>query len=301
MSTRQQGCQGHRLWYKRRVSTIDPTTAPGPIRDWLSGAQALVDTELDRLLSLPKIAESDPVYRLGEAMRYAVLGAGKRLRPALVLASCEACGGKAEMALPAAAAIEMLHAYTLVHDDLPAMDDDKERRGRATVHIAYDEATAILVGDALLTLAFQCIATLPRGAADAVQLLATRSGHRELLAGQMLDLQWQAAAHTPTAIELQRLHAAKTGALFAAACELGAIAAGADAGTRRNLASYGMDVGVAFQHADDLDDGDFADHAEAASKQRSALAKAAESCLDDLGDTASLLRSYAQWIGSAGS
>jgi geranylgeranyl diphosphate synthase type II len=283
------------------VSTIDPTTAPARIRDWLHSSKTLVDSELQQLIPYPELAPSDPVYRLADAMRYALLGAGKRLRPALVLAACEACGGTQPMALPAAAAIEMLHAYTLVHDDLPAMDDDEERRGRATVHIEYDEATAILVGDALLTLAFHSMASLEVGAADAVQLLAGRSGHRELLAGQMLDLQWQAAAHSPTALELERLHAGKTGALFAAACELGAIAAGANPATRAKLAAYGMEVGIAFQHADDLDDGDFAEHADARNHRRQALAKSAESQLGELGDAASLLRDYAQWIGSAGS
>ncbi len=260
----------------------------------------MVDTELSSLLLLPDLPASDPEYRLGEAMRYALLGGGKRLRPALVLAACEACGGDAKQALPAAAAIEMLHAYTLVHDDLPAMDDDEERRGRATVHIQYDEATAILVGDALLTLAFGTMATLSQGAAEAVILLAKRAGQNELLAGQMLDLQWQQAEHTPTASELERLHAGKTGALFSAACELGAIAAGATSANQELLASYGMDVGIAFQHADDLDDGDFAEQAKRAGERRLELAANAESKLDTLGEAASLLRGFAQWIGNAG-
>jgi hypothetical protein len=115
----------------------------------------------------------------------------------------------------------------------------------------------------------------------------------------MLDLQWQAAAHTPNIAELQRLHAGKTGALFSAACELGAIAAGASAQTREQMARYGLDVGIAFQHADDLDDGDFAEQAASASKLRVELAASAEQALSSLGDAASLLRSFAQWIGSA--
>ena len=281
------------------MSTIDPTTAPQSIQDWLAGARKLVDKELASRLRLPALSEDDPVYRLAEAMRYAVLGGGKRLRPALVLATCEACGGTEEDALPAAAAIEMLHAYTLVHDDLPAMDDDDERRGRATVHIKYDEATAILVGDALLTFAFETLATSKRGAAEAVLLLASRAGHEDLLGGQMLDLGWQTAEHTPDLVELERLHAAKTGALFSAACELGAIAAGANKETRGKMAEYGLQVGIAFQHADDLDDGDFATQAQHAAKQRIELSRSAAQALDLLGDSGALLRSFAQWIGSA--
>ena len=282
------------------MSTIDPKTAPASIRQWLASARQVVDAELNRVLQLPDLPDSDPVHRLGEAMRYAVLGAGKRLRPALALAACEACGAARERGLPAAAAIEILHAYTLVHDDLPAMDDDDERRGRATVHIKYDEATAILVGDGLLTLAFATLAKLAQGSADAVALLAARSGRDELLGGQMLDLQWQAAEHKPNLAEIERLHAAKTGALFSAACELGAIAAGASSSTRAAMGRYGLDVGVAFQHADDLDDGDFAEQADTANKRRIELASRAAQQLDELGDSASLLRNFATWIGSAG-
>lgn len=281
------------------MSTIDPRTAPTSTREWLASARQVVDQELDRVLQLPDLPESDPVYRLGEAMRYAVLGAGKRLRPSLALAACEACGGTGEDALPAAAAIEILHAYTLVHDDLPAMDDDDERRGRPTVHIKYDEATAILVGDGLLTLAFGTLASLSRGAGEAVALLAQRSGRDELLGGQMLDLAWQNAEHTPTLAELERLHAGKTGALFSAACELGAIAAGASAETRKAMAGYGLDVGVAFQHADDLDDGDFAEQADQAGKRRHELASRAAQELEALGEPGATLRDFATWIGSA--
>jgi geranylgeranyl pyrophosphate synthase len=115
----------------------------------------------------------------------------------------------------------------------------------------------------------------------------------------MLDLQWQAADHTPTLDELERLHAAKTGALFSAACELGAIAAGASKGMQADMASYGLDVGIAFQHADDLDDGDFAEQADTAGKRRKELSSRAEQTLHDLGEGASSLRIFAQWIGSA--
>src|SRR5689334_2409040 len=155
----------------------------------LGEARVTVDAELERVLAeRPGDAGDDP-GKLREAMRYAVLGGGKRLRPALVLAAARAAGGGDEgAALAAAAAVELLHAYTLVHDDLPAMDDDDERRGKPTVHIAFGEATAILVGDALLTEAFATLARLTTGAADAVRVLAARAGTRGLLAGQCRDL-----------------------------------------------------------------------------------------------------------------
>src|SRR5689334_10535088 len=130
--------------------TLAPASAPPELAAFLDEARALVDAELDRRLRPP----ADDPGRLGEAMHYAATGPGKRLRPALVLAAAEACGATREQALPAAAAIEMLHTYTLIHDDLPAMDDDDERRGRPTVHVAYGEAIAILAGDGLLTAAF---------------------------------------------------------------------------------------------------------------------------------------------------
>lgn len=281
------------------MSTISLQSAPAVISEWLGEARSLIDSELSDRLRVPNLAVDDPVYRLADAMRYAVLGDGKRLRPALVLAAAHACGGTTKQALPAAAAIEILHAYTLVHDDLPAMDDDDERRGRPTVHLKYDYATAILAGDALLTQAFACCAELGTGAAQAVAVLAKRAGRDELLGGQMLDLMWQAAKHEPDLDELERLHRGKTGALFAAACELGAIAVGQAPEICARLARYGMQVGVAFQHADDLDDGDFPEAADAARKRRVQLADAARDELSALGEEAELLRSFAQWIGHA--
>jgi geranylgeranyl diphosphate synthase, type II len=205
-----------------------------------------------------------------EAMRYAALAPGKRIRPALVVAACEAAGGARAAALPAAAAVEMLHAYTLVHDDLPAMDDDDERRGRPTVHRAFDEATAILAGDGLLTAAFAAAAEVG-GAAVAV--LAARS--TEVLAGQALDLAAADGATPATLAELERIHRAKTGALFAASAELGAISAGASDEARSALAGYGMAIGTAFQYADDVDDGDFPEWRDAAAERRVELGREA--------------------------
>src|SRR5690606_26945257 len=142
---------------------------------------------------------------------------GKRLRPALLLAAADAFGGTVEGALPAAAAVELIHAYSLVHDDLPAMDDDALRRGQPTVHVAFGEATAILAGDGLLTLAFAALAELPERAGAAVAVLARRAGMGELLAGQALDLAAAAGPGPQTLAELEAIHAGKTGALFAAA------------------------------------------------------------------------------------
>jgi geranylgeranyl pyrophosphate synthase len=268
----------------------------------LDEARGAVDRDMERRLPLP--AEAGPHRRLVEAMRYAALAPGKRLRPALALAACEAVGAPAAAALPAASAVELLHTYTLVHDDLPAMDDDDERRGRPTVHRAYDEATAILVGDGLLTAAFAALADLGGAAGAAVTVLARRSGADELLAGQAIDL---AAADAAAAADdddaavtldaLEVLHARKTGALFAAACELGAIAGGAGAEVRRALADYGMALGIAFQHADDLDDGDFAQHRAAAARRRVELANQAAALADGLGERGALLAEIARWVG----
>src|SRR4029079_6831824 len=166
------------------MATLAPSSAPPALSAFLEDARRAVDAELERRLAPP----ADDPGKLAEAMHYAATGPGKRLRPALVIAACEACGGTRAAALPAASAIEMLHAYTLVHDDLPAMDDDDERRGRPTVHVAFGEAIAILAGDGLLTQAFGALADLGARAGDAVRVLAARAGALELLGGQAIDL-----------------------------------------------------------------------------------------------------------------
>ena len=266
---------------------IDPAAAPPAVARLLAEARALVDREMDRRLALP--AGEDAATRLVEAMRYAALAPGKRIRPALVMAACEAAGGARIDAQAAAAAIEILHSYTLVHDDLPAMDDDDERRGRPTVHRAFDEATAILAGDGLLTAAFAAAAEL--GAA-AVAALAARSS--EVLAGQALDLAAEGSA--PASLDqLERIHRAKTGALFAASAELGAIAAGASPERRAALASYGMAIGIAFQYADDVDDGDFPALAEQAAQRRVALGEVAIRLAEQLPNPDVLIQ-LARWI-----
>lgn len=272
-------------------ATLAPSSAPTELAKFLDDARIAVDGELERRLAIP----ADDPGRLAEAMHYAATGPGKRLRPALLIAAAEACGGTREAALPAAAAIEMLHAYTLVHDDLPAMDDDDERRGRPTVHIAFGEAIAILAGDGLLTAAFGTLATLGARAGDAVAVLARRSGVAELLGGQAIDLTTSREALT-TLAAIERLHAAKTGALFAAAAELGAISAGADVPTRTRLATFGMAIGIAFQHADDRDDAELVEHAAAAARRMRELCDEAITAVAPL--KSAILDGFARWIAS---
>ena len=192
---------------------------------------------------------------LTDAIRYAVLGPGKRLRPLLCIQSCRAVGGDEEQAFPPAAAIEMVHCFSLIHDDLPAMDDDDLRRGRPTVHKQFDDATAILAGDALLTLAFEVLAdprTHDNGSvrADLVAALATAAGAHGMVGGQMLDLAAESIQLDMGGItRLQRL---KTGALIAFSCEAGAILGHASTEPREALRGYAHDLGLTFQIADDL-------------------------------------------------
>ena len=275
--------------------TLDPRAAPERLREFLDAARARIDTELEHRLA---VRGADP-GRLRAAMHYAATGPGKRLRPALVLAAAAACGDDST-ALPAAIALELLHAYTLVHDDLPAMDDDDERRGRPTVHIAFGEAIAILAGDGLLTQAFGCLAELGPRAAPAVATLAARAGALELLAGQAIDLALGEHA-APDLATIEDLHAKKTGALFAAAAELGAIAAGAPDATRAALARYGMCIGIAFQHADDRDDGELTEHAADAARRARELGAEAAALAAALGPAAAVLVELATWIGGPGS
>lgn len=192
---------------------------------------------------------------LGEAVRYAALSPGKRIRPLFVMASCEAAGGTWRQALPAAVALEAIHAFSLVHDDLPAMDDDDFRRGLPTTHKKFGEATAILAGDALVAFAFQELVELRRfvGASrvnDAVRRLAAASGGEELIAGQALDI--AAEGREVDEEEVRTIHLRKTGALFACAMALGGIAAGTRRATVDALEQSGRHLGLAFQIHDDL-------------------------------------------------
>ena len=193
----------------------------------------------------------DGPERLVEAMRYALFTGGKRIRPAMTLAACEAAGGEALAAVDEGIALELVHTYSLVHDDLPAMDDDTVRRGQPTVHVKFDEAIAILAGDALLTEAFTVLAARDVSAerrARACRVLADAAGQRGMVGGQIRDIE----VPEPTEAALSRMHAEKTGALFVAACRLGAIAAGAAPDVEERLVTCGRAVGEAFQVSDDL-------------------------------------------------
>ncbi|HUG90956.1 MAG TPA: farnesyl diphosphate synthase [Planctomycetaceae bacterium] len=219
--------------------------------------------ELDSLLTglresvnvrLRQYLELDCPERLRDAMAYSLLAGGKRLRPVLVLLAAEACGGTLESALPAACAIEMVHTYSLIHDDLPAMDDDRLRRGQPTNHVVFGEADAILAGDALLTLSFEVLArdTRPLDVAAACCVdLARAAGAAGMVGGQVADL---AAERTgaPTLAQLESIHRRKTGALLSCGLTLGGRIGGADLEALSALESYGKSVGLAFQIADDL-------------------------------------------------
>jgi len=221
-------------------------------KSYLSSLRLQVDETLERLLPAPR----GPAEKLAEAMRYAVMAGGKRLRPIIAIAACEAAGGEIGDALEPAAALELIHTYSLIHDDLPAMDDDDLRRGRPTTHRAYGEAEAILAGDALLTLAFEILGSLPQGPhleqrrADSVVVAARRAGAAGMVGGQMADL--AAEGEAVNSDQLRWIHRHKTGALLAASAEIGAIHAGAGGQIRTAFAGFGEALGLAFQIADDI-------------------------------------------------
>jgi geranylgeranyl pyrophosphate synthase len=222
----------------------------------LARALAAERTRIDAALGALLPREDAWPQRLHRAMRYAVLGGGKRLRPILMRVACRAAGGDENAVIEAACALEMVHTYSLVHDDLPAMDDDTLRRGRATLHVAFDEATAILAGDALLAEGFAVLARYPEGEVFAIRralacaALARAVGSAGMVGGQMEDL--EAAGETPDAERLDRIHRAKTGALLSASMEIGALLAGASEGCCARLAAFGARLGLAFQIADDI-------------------------------------------------
>jgi len=276
---------------------------------------------------------ADVPRRLTDALRYAVLAPGKRLRPALVLWAARACSQESEAeawraAGPAAVAVELIHAYSLVHDDLPAMDDDDLRRGRPTCHRAFDEATAILCGDALQPLAFETLTTgLPAAVAGrACLVLARAAGAAALVGGQVDDLAvergWVAPPAGMSAAEqvawMERIHRRKTGALFRAALELGGLAVAADAAQLAALDRFGRAFGLCFQIADDLLDAEGDESAVGkrvgkdaargkltyptvlggpeARRQAVALADEAAAAAAELGEPASELAALAHWI-----
>ena len=247
--------------------------AVSPPMEFLEQAQTLRD-QVDRALRRELNFSADCPSPLGEAVRYAGLGPGKRLRPILVLLAAEACGGTREDAMATAVAVECVHAYSLVHDDLPAMDDDDLRRGRSTCHRAFDEPTAILAGDALLTRAFEILATSIQPAETAIRcigLLAQAAGAEGMVGGQMQDLLASASAADDTvsveaAVEegsvaekeqkLEAMHRKKTGALFVASLQLGGMVSGGTEADQAALRDFGEKIGLAFQIVDDLLDVD---------------------------------------------
>lgn len=197
--------------------------------------------------------ENDPQKQLYEAMRYSLLAGGKRIRPVLVLEFCRICGGDWKKALPFAAAIEMVHTYSLIHDDLPCMDNDDYRRGRLTNHKVYGEAQAVLAGDALLTAAFETVAEAdadPRVIAQIVGILAGCAGERGMVGGQILDIDGEGKRLSEE--QVHTIHRLKTGALISAACRMGAAAAGASEAQMQAAGAYAESIGLAFQIRDDM-------------------------------------------------
>ena len=283
----------------------------------LSQAAALTEAALDVLLPLP----AGPEARLSEAMRYAALGGGKRLRAFLVIESARMFAVSETCAARTAAAVEMLHAYSLVHDDLPAMDNDDLRRGKPSCHRAFDEATAILAGDALQTRAFEVLAdpdthSDPQARSDLVLTFAAAVGARGMVGGQMIDMVTE--GKVLDAAQVTRLHALKTGRLIQFSAEAGAILGRAPLPQRHHLAAYGRDLGAAFQIADDLLDaegdtqslGKTAGKDEAAGKatmvavlgrerardQAELLSRQAAHHLESFGDKAGLLAALAEFV-----
>ena len=287
------------------AAAVQPTGSPAAIDAWVERERRAIDALLDARLPAPSAegpTGGDP-GRLIEAMRYSLLAPGKRLRPLLALAAAEAVGGesrRADEAVQAACcAVELVHCYSLIHDDLPAMDDDDFRRGRPSNHKAFGEATAILAGDALLTLAFEWIAEGGQGAragahVRAALALARGAGMRGMVRGQARDL---GEAAPVTILALEQLHAEKTAALFRAAVEIGGAVAGAGERQMRALGASGERFGVAFQHADDLDDADQPALAGAARERLGALVAEAEEALAPLGARAARLTALAQAVG----
>lgn len=241
-------------------------TMPEPLHSYFETRRKQVDQALNHFLDT---TQSDPEI-IHEAMRYSVFAGGKRLRPVLVLAAAECCGASPERALPTAAAMELIHTYSLVHDDLPAMDDDDLRRGRPTNHKVYGEAIAILAGDALLTKAFELIGenakirgVKPQAVSEVVRLIADGAGTFGMIGGQVLDIQmeggkWRkknghsANGKTDTEQILSSIHRLKTAALIRTSLQAGAVLAGASPKNMLHLGDYGERIGLAFQIADDV-------------------------------------------------
>jgi geranylgeranyl diphosphate synthase, type II len=220
------------------------------LREYLTRQQQLVDTELGRLLP----TEDTPPQTIHRAMRYSLFAGGKRIRPILCIEAARAVSGECDSAIAAACSLELIHTYSLIHDDLPALDNDDYRRGKLTNHKVFGDAMAILAGDSLLTLAFQVLAQLDAPDARKTRMiaeLATASGTvGGMIGGQVADIEGE--GKPPNAQLLETIHRAKTGALLRASLRLGAIYAGADDEQYASLSCYGEHVGLAFQIVDDI-------------------------------------------------
>ena len=226
-----------------------PAVTPAGFDSWAQAQLARVEAALSQWVP------ADAPAGLGEAMRYGVLDGGKRLRPLLVLAAAESLGGHAEAALRAACAVELIHAYSLVHDDMPCMDNDVLRRGKPTVHVKFGEATAMLTGDAMQALAFEVLTPDPAVVPPALQatlcrLLARASGHEGMAGGQAIDL--ASVGRSLDEAGLRDMHRRKTGALLRASVQMGAACGTLDAPAWEALSDYGWAVGLAFQVVDDI-------------------------------------------------
>jgi geranylgeranyl diphosphate synthase type II len=222
------------------------------LKTYLTDHNKRINRALESLLET-----ADKADRIIEAMTYSLMAGGKRIRPILCLAATEAAGADPEDAMPAACALEMIHTYSLIHDDLPAMDDDAMRRGKPTCHTAFDEATAILAGDALLTLAFQTLSSIElrkvEQAAkwlDVIQLISYAAGYCGMIQGQMLDM--VSEGKQLTLADLKSMHRLKTGALIEASLSGGAVLGGLNSTRISMLKSYAQNIGLAFQVADDI-------------------------------------------------
>ncbi|MEE9383352.1 MAG: polyprenyl synthetase family protein [Nannocystaceae bacterium] len=270
---------------------------------YLGSRRQEIDIALERFLPRPP-HRPEPGRAVGldaiaAGMRYAALQGGKRMRPILALAACEAAGGTTTQAMPAACALEMIHAYSLVHDDLPAMDDDAERRGQPTVHVAFGEAIAVLVGDALLTGAFQAVTTTRNDVSaqamlECVRIMAHHAGFMGMVGGQGLDLAW--GQRIDNLKHLERLHALKTGGLYAAAGAMGGLCSGESSDTVGRLEAYGLAFGIAFQHADDVLDDDQLDLRPQAQARVDVLARECNEIAHGFGERGHRLAAIADWV-----
>ena len=210
-------------------------------------------TMVEDFLDAQCVAADEPYARLLDAMRYSLTAGGKRLRPILTLEFCRLCGGDVHAALPAACGVELLHTYSLIHDDLPCMDDDDLRRGKPSNHKVFGEATAVLAGDALQALAFETVLSAPLAPERALrcgQILTHAAGHAGICGGQQLDLEWE--GKILSAPELEEIYLRKTSALIRAACLMGVAAAGGTKEQEEAAASYADNFGFAFQLRDDM-------------------------------------------------